>query len=172
MSAIAISGEATAITAERSARFSSTNCMLGLLFGDGCSVSAPPISNPSFSRVASAAFERRRQPAVEHHRDAIGNLGQFVEILADDQHRGAAAGEIDQRLANDRRRTGIDAPGRLTDDRTPGSRRISRPTMNFCRLPPERLTASGSRLALRTSNVLVVRSTTASVAGLSTKPRS
>ena len=42
---------------------------------------------------------------------------------------------------------------------TPGSRRISRPTMNFCRLPPERLTASGSRLALRTSKALVVRST-------------
>ncbi len=42
---------------------------------------------------------------------------------------------------------------------TPGSRRISRPTMNFCRLPPERLAASGSRLALRTSNALVARST-------------
>ena len=37
---------------------------------------------------------------------------------------------------------------------TPGSRKISRPTMNFCRLPPDRLTASGSRLALRTSKAL------------------
>src|SRR5580698_10466387 len=55
--------------------------------------------------------------------------------------------------------------------RTPGSRRISRPTMNFCKLPPDRLTASGSRLALRTSKPAVARSTAARVADLSIKPR-
>ena len=40
---------------------------------------------------------------------------EFVEVLADHQHRGAALGEIDQRLADGRRRAGIDAPGRLAD---------------------------------------------------------
>src|SRR5713101_1363099 len=47
---------------------------------------------------------------------------------------------------------------------TAGFRRISRPTTNFCRFPPDRLAASGSRLALRTSKVSVVRSTVLSVA--------
>jgi len=54
--------------------------------------------------------------AVEHHRDAVGDLGEFVEILARHQHGGAGGGEIEQRLADHGRSTGIDAPGRLADD--------------------------------------------------------
>ena len=42
--------------------------------------------------------------------------------------------------------------------------------MNFCRLPPDRLAASGSRLALRTSKVSVARSTVDKVAAVLTKP--
>ena len=42
--------------------------------------------------------------------------------------------------------------------------------MNFCRLPPDRLAASGSRLALRTSKVSVARSTVDRVAAVLTKP--
>jgi len=54
--------------------------------------------------------------------------------------------------------------------RTTGLRRISRPTMNFCKLPPDRLAASGSRFALRTSNASVARSTVDNVAAVLTKP--
>jgi len=45
----------------------------------------------------------------KNNRDAVGNLGKFIEILADDQHRGATGGKIDQRLANSCRRAGVDA---------------------------------------------------------------
>ena len=53
--------------------------------------------------------------AVEHHRDAVGDLGEFVEILAGHQHRGAGGGEIEQRLPDHGGGAGIDAPGRLAD---------------------------------------------------------
>src|SRR5271168_3083724 len=95
-SAIAISGEATAMNAERSARFSSTNGMLCLLLGRLPGVGAAHQQSELLTRRLRRV-ERRRQPAVEHHRNAVGDLGEFVEILADDQHRGAACGEIDQR---------------------------------------------------------------------------
>ena len=59
--------------------------------------------------------QRLRQPAVKHHRDAVGDLGEFIEVLAGHQHRGAGGGEIEQGLANDRGGAGVDAPGRLAD---------------------------------------------------------
>ena len=132
---------------------------------------APPISKSELLARRLGRVERRRQPAVEHHRDAVGDLGKFVEILADDQHRACrgAARSISAWRMVAAAPASTPQVGWLTTS-TPGSRRISRPTMNFCKLPPERLTASGSRLALRTSKVLVVRSTCASVAGLSMKP--
>ena len=164
---IAISGETSAIVFDRSARFSSTSCMRA---PPSCSRLLPPINRPSFSRVASRRRQRLRQPAVEHHGDAVGDLGEFVEVLAGHQHGGAGGGEIEQRLADHGGGAGIDAPGRLADHQHAGLRRISRPTMNFCKLPPDRLAASGSRLALRTSKVSVARSTVASVAAVLTKP--
>ena len=88
---MAISGEAIAITAERSARFSSTNGMLDLLIGGRLfGMRAAHQQSELFARRLGC-LERRRQSAVEHHRDAIGNLGQFVEVLTDNQDRGAAA---------------------------------------------------------------------------------
>src|SRR5579863_6186542 len=120
VSAIAISGDATATMVERSGRFSSTSCMLRpLLFGGQFRPRAAHQQSELLPRRLGGT-ERRRQPAVEHYRDAVGNLGQFVEILADYQYRGAAAGKIDQRLTDHRSRAGIDAPGRLTDDKHAG----------------------------------------------------
>src|SRR5579862_9943674 len=119
VNAIAISGEAIAIVAERSARFSSTNCIAHLL-GAGATLDAGAAHEQAehLARCVRRA-ERCRQPAVEHHGDAVGNLGKLVEILADDQHGGAAAGKVDQCLTNGRCRPGIDAPGRLTDHQYP-----------------------------------------------------
>src|SRR5579883_3169365 len=39
--------------------------------------------------------------------------------------------------------------------RTEGSRRISRPTTNFCKLPPDRVRAGGSGAAARTSKLVI-----------------
>src|SRR6478672_5778885 len=59
---------------------------------------------------------RRTQPALGNHRDAVRNLENLVEVLADHQHRRASARKIDERLANGRGRSGVDAPGGLTHD--------------------------------------------------------
>src|SRR5690606_19554594 len=48
--------------------------------------------------------------------DTVGHLEQFVEVLADDEDGAAAAGEIDQRLADERGGARIHAPGGLVDD--------------------------------------------------------
>src|SRR5208282_5582464 len=71
VSATAISGEATAITVERSARRSSTNCMLCLsLVRRPLGVRAAHQQSELLAR-RFGRFERRRQPAVEHHRNAV-----------------------------------------------------------------------------------------------------
>src|SRR3984885_799873 len=111
--AMAISGEAIAIVAERSDRRSSTNGMArlldaGLLAGFG----AAHEQSELFARDLGGA-QRCRQPAVEHHGSAVGNLEKLIEILTHDQHGRAAASEIDQGLANGRRRAGVNAPCRL-----------------------------------------------------------
>ena len=85
----------------------------------------------------------------------------------------ALAGEIDQRLPDEPRGAGIDAPGRLVDDEDAGRRMISRPTTNFCRLPPESL--RGLRIALRPcarrSSATIARGQAPRRVRAATKPR-
>src|SRR3954447_6811504 len=94
---IAISGEISAIALERSARFSSTNCMRGL----------PRLQRAAAHQQAEffarrlAGGERRRQTAMEHHGDAVGDFGELVEVLAGHKHGGACGCEIKQRLPDD-----------------------------------------------------------------------
>ena len=102
---------------ERSERRSSTSRMARPPLDVSC---APAISRPIFSSVISAAGWASDSWPREMHGDAVGDLEDLVEILADDQHRRAGAGEIDQRLADRRRGAGIDAPGRLVDDQHGG----------------------------------------------------
>ena len=52
---------------------------------------------------------------MEHHRDPVGDLGEFIEILARHEHGGAGGGEIEQRLADHGGGARVDAPGRLAD---------------------------------------------------------
>src|ERR1700736_352918 len=94
VSPIAISGDTSAIVFERSARFSSTNCMGGLLRLERTSAH----QQPELLAAGVSGGEWRREMAMEHHRDAVGDFGEFVEILAGHQHGGAAGGEIEQCL--------------------------------------------------------------------------
>src|SRR5579862_174559 len=119
VSAMAISGEATATAAERSARRSSINGMLDLWPVQGSrGIGSAHQQSKLFARNLCGC-DWRRQATVEHNSDAVRDFFKFVEILADDQHRRAAPGKIDQGLADDRSRAGIDAPGRLADDKNP-----------------------------------------------------
>src|ERR1700754_3291556 len=100
---IAISGETSAIVLERSARFSSTSCMRGLLRLQ----TAAAHEKAELFAGRFACRERCRQMAVEHHGDAVGDLRELVEVLAGDEHGGACGCEIEQRLADHGRGAGI-----------------------------------------------------------------
>src|SRR4030095_3354148 len=93
---ISISGETSAIVFDRSARFSSTNCMRRLLLLQ----TAAAHQQAELLAAPLLRCHRLRQMAVEHHGDAVGDFGEFVEVLARDQHRCAAGGEIEQRLTD------------------------------------------------------------------------
>src|SRR6266853_864065 len=85
VSPIAISGEVMAMVAERSARRSRAKCMTDLLAERlGSAHQETQRFAGRFCRV-----DRRRQVAVEDHGDAVGDLVELVEILADHEHRGA-----------------------------------------------------------------------------------
>src|SRR5262245_47479010 len=109
VSAMAISGETIAMVAERSARRSSTSRMACL----PARQLAAAHQQAERLAVGLCRVERRRQPPRKHHRNAVGDLDELVEILADDQHRRATRSEIDQRLADGGGGTAVDAPGRL-----------------------------------------------------------
>src|SRR2546423_1870868 len=91
---MAIKGETSAMVLERSARFSSTNCMRGLLLIQAGAAH----QQAEFLAAGIGGPERFREMAVEHHRDPVGDFGEFVEVLARHQHGGAGSGEIEQRL--------------------------------------------------------------------------
>src|SRR5712671_2886045 len=126
VSAIAIRGDAMAAAVERSARRSSTNRMTPVLsirlraaagLALGCAA-----AHQQAERFAGggSGVDRLRKPAVENHRDAVGNFFKLVEILADHEHGGAARSQVDQRLADGRGCSRVDAPGRLGDDQYAG----------------------------------------------------
>src|SRR5260370_7871617 len=87
---MAISGETSAIVLERSARFSSTNCMRGLLQFEAASTH----QETEFLATGVGRLDRLRQMAVEHDVDPVGYLGKLVEILPRHQDRGAGAVDI------------------------------------------------------------------------------
>jgi len=106
-----------------------------------------PISPRSARRVWRGAD--RRPPQITTSRSAISYNSSRSWLITSTAAPRAARSMIAWRIA-------AAAPastpqvGWLTISRR-GSRKISRPTTNFCKLPPERLTASGSGFALRTS---------------------
>src|SRR4030088_3857730 len=92
---IAISGETSAIAFDRSARFSSTNCMGRFLLLQTASAH----QQAELLAVGVRGGKRFREVAVEHHGDPVGDFGEFVEVLACHQHGGARRGGVARGLA-------------------------------------------------------------------------
>src|SRR6266480_831144 len=67
---IAISGEISAIAFDRSARFSSTNCMSRVLLLQ----TAPAHQQTELLAVGIRGRQRFGEAAVEHHRDPVGGV--------------------------------------------------------------------------------------------------
>src|ERR1700712_4423726 len=88
---IAINGETSAMVLDRSARFSSTSCMRRFLTFQCASTH----QQAELLAACVAGCHRLRQVAVEHHGDAVGDLGEFVEVLAGDQHRRSCGWQIE-----------------------------------------------------------------------------
>src|SRR5271163_1437737 len=89
VNAIAISGEAMAMVAERSARRSRAMCIGDLLAARSCA------AHQQAERLAGRLrrIDRGRQAAMEDDGDAVGDLLELVEVLGDHQHRGTASGK-------------------------------------------------------------------------------
>src|ERR1700733_10417374 len=109
---MAISGETSAMKFDRSARFSSTNCMWRFLLLQTASAH----QQAELFAVGVSGRQRLREVAVEHHGDPVGDFGEFIEVLAGHEHRGAAGGEVEQGLPDHGGGAGVYAPGRLADD--------------------------------------------------------
>ena len=82
------------------------------------------------------------RPLCDHHQP-VTDFKQFVQLLTHHQHRRSRRCAARSSCAPDlRRRADIDPPGGLGDQQQLGiAASISRPTMNFCKLPPDRLNA-------------------------------
>src|SRR5947207_2416787 len=113
---IAISGEISAIAFDRSARFSSTNCMSRVLLLQ----TAPAHQQTELLAVGIRGRQRFGEAAVEHHRDPVGDLDELVQVLARYQHGGTACGEIEQGLPDHRGRACVHPPSRLADHKDGG----------------------------------------------------
>ena len=88
VSAIAISGEAMRDRRPSARRGAQAPSRMARLLA--CARRLRPSAGRALAAVAAPRRSRRRQAAVEDHRDAVGDLVELVEVLADHQHRGAA----------------------------------------------------------------------------------
>src|SRR3954463_4152465 len=105
----AATGATTRAMRDTSARGASSSRMRALA-GDAHHLEPDLVARPRCRRP------RRAELAGADDRDAVGDLEELVEILADDEDPGALDGKIDQRLPDEPRRAGVDPPGRLIDD--------------------------------------------------------
>src|SRR5258707_12909129 len=98
--AIAITGEISAIVFDRSARFSSTNCMSRVFPFQGAS------AHQQAERLAIgiAGRKRFREAAVEHHCNTVCDLDEFIQVLAGHQYGGPPLRDDKQGLARYSRR--------------------------------------------------------------------
>ena len=159
-----MSGEHSAISFERSDRFSSSMRMAG---------ASSRLGRPSAGRASSRphrAAASAGQAAVMHHAiwSAISN--ELVEVLADDDHGRSARGKVDQRLADDGRRAGIHAPGRLVDDQYLGLAQHLAPDDEFLQIAARKASLPRDRASPCGRRTYRARSTFASLAAVSTMP--
>ena len=107
--------------------------------------SSPPVmSSPIVLDVRRVDRERPDDPALVHHVDPVGQRQDLVELLGDQEDRGA--GGAARRGAAVDRLDGADvqAARRLDGDDQAGSDSISRARIRRWRLPPESRRASVS----------------------------
>src|SRR5579863_3895122 len=110
---MASSGDASDISCERCERRSSSSSIddLGDPFRMRAAHQKPDTLEGQRRRGVS-----RRQATVRDDGNAVGNLHDLVEILADHDDRRARGREIDKGLANSHGGADVDAPTRLIDD--------------------------------------------------------
>src|SRR4051812_32610973 len=124
VSSAAITGDAHIIAREGAARASSLSRMARYLrplrsvfVGRERGVRPQPAHpDADLLHVGVARPLRRRQPALRDHGDPVAHLEQLVELLRDDEDRGARVAQVDQRLADERGGADVDAPRRLRHD--------------------------------------------------------
>ena len=75
--------------------------------------SAPPISRPRFSYVASSPGQDADDPALEHHRDPVADGEDLVELRAHDQDRRAGVALLDEPPVDVLDRADVEAARRL-----------------------------------------------------------
>ena len=110
--ASAISGDAIDIARDGSGRASSFSMARARLARS----QRPLIHSPMRSIVASAVGDARRDAPLRDDDEAVADLEQLVELLADDEDGAAGVAQREQLAADLRRRADVDAPGRLRDD--------------------------------------------------------
>ena len=113
---------------------------------------APPMRRPICSVGDLGGGEASRTAG----RDAGPRGGrrdreQLVQVLGDHQNRGAAFGEIEERLVDARGGAGIDAPGRLGGDQDARALLDLAPDDEFLQIAAGKRAASASTPDVRTS---------------------
>src|ERR1700740_2675574 len=61
-------------------------------------------------------LDGRRKASACEHRNSVADAEELVELLGDHEQPHALVAQVDQRLADELRRTDVDAPGRLRYD--------------------------------------------------------
>src|SRR6478735_5548978 len=111
VTASAISGEAIDIARDGSGRTSSFSMARR---GFAVPEAAHPLADSLDRRLGRR--HARRDPALGDHDEAITDLEQLVELLADDEDGAAGVAQGEQLAADLRCRADVDTPGRLRDD--------------------------------------------------------
>src|SRR3954468_16489919 len=96
VSPMAMTGDTSAMAVDRSARFSSTNCIGHVLWRECAAAHQQAQRFP----VGIGRHQRFREMTVEHHSDAVGDISEFVKVLAGDEDGSARSGKIEQRLTD------------------------------------------------------------------------
>src|SRR3954470_5746527 len=123
--ATAISGDRIVISREGSGRRTSSRRMMRLprpmsRMGAIMTMVHAAHQQPDLIRRHRLCREGGRQLSVGKDGDPIGDLENFVKVLADHQHRRPAPCEVDKRLTDGARRACVDTPSRLAHNEDAG----------------------------------------------------
>ena len=100
---------------------------------------------------AGGGVERGDQAATQHHHQRVRQADQLVEVGGDQQDPHPFGAGVLEQFPDRRLRADVDPRVGWAATSSRGAELISRPTISFCWLPPDRATASVSGLGARTS---------------------